>query len=159
MHGTPASVTIVCRSALSLPLGPSRVCRSARGMYADERTVAVKTTKTLGDALREARIDKDIGLREIARQLEKSPSYISDIENDRRVPSEEVLAALARILGLDFENLMALAGRLGADTRRLVERSPEAVSLFRKISGLSPDQRREIAKTVDQISEKKGRKN
>jgi transcriptional regulator with XRE-family HTH domain len=127
-------------------------------MYADERTVAVRTAKTLGDVLRQARLDKDLGLRELARHLDKSPSYISDIENDRRVPSEEVLAALAKLLGLDFEQLMALAGRLGAETRRLVERSPEAVALFRKISSLRPDQLRRITQTVDEISEKKGRK-
>ena len=120
--------------------------------------MAARSGKSLGDVLREARIEKDIGLREIARQLEKSPSYISDIENDRRVPSEDVLAALAQILELDFEHLMAIAGRLGADTRRLVERSPEAVSLFRKISAMRPEHLRELTKTVDRLSEKKGRK-
>jgi transcriptional regulator with XRE-family HTH domain len=114
--------------------------------------------KTLGDVLREARLDLDLGLRELARALEKSPSYISDIENDRRVPSEDVLAALAKILGLDFEQLMALAGRLGTETHRLVERSPEAVALFRKISSLGPEQLRQITKTVDDLSEKKARR-
>lgn len=113
---------------------------------------------SLGDVLRQSRIDNDIGLRELARQLKKSPSYISDIESDRRVPSEEVLEELANLLHLDFERLMALAGRLGTDTRRLVERNPEAVALFRKISTLRPGQLRQIAEQVDQITEKKGRK-
>lgn len=120
--------------------------------------MAARTAKTLGDTLREARLDKHLGLRELARHLDKSPSYLSDIENDRRVPSEEVLAELAKLLGLDFEQLMALAGRLGAETRRLVERSPEAVALFRRISGLRPDQLRQVAETVNELSEKKGRK-
>jgi transcriptional regulator with XRE-family HTH domain len=117
-----------------------------------------RSHKTLGDVLREARVDLDLGLRELARHLKKSPSYLSDIENDRRVPSEDVLAELAKVLHLDFERLMALAGRLGSDTIRLISRSPEAVSLFRRISALRPEQLREIAKTVEELSESKARK-
>ena len=42
--------------------------------------------KTLGEVIRDARIAKDgMKLRELARLLEVTPSYVSDIENDRRV--------------------------------------------------------------------------
>lgn len=114
--------------------------------------------KSLGDVLRDARISKDLGLRELARSLSKSPSYLSDIENDRRVPSEEVLGELAELLDLDFEELMALAGRLGDATRRLVEKNPEAVSLFRKLSSLPPKDFRRVAKEIEELTDDPKRK-
>ena len=120
--------------------------------------MAPRSTKTLGDVLREARIHNEIGLRELARRIEKSPSYLSDIEADRRVPSEEVLGDLARILGLDFGDLMALARRLGENTERLMDRDAHTVALFRKISKLSADQRRRLAEQVAEMSETKDRK-
>jgi ribosome-binding protein aMBF1 (putative translation factor) len=46
---------------------------------------------TLGDIVREARLAKEQSLRQVSKLLEITPSYMSDIENDRRVPSEEVL--------------------------------------------------------------------
>lgn len=116
--------------------------------------MSAQARKTLGEILRTARIDKDIGLRDLSRQLEKSPSYVSDIENDRRIPSEAVLIDFARVLELDFEQLMAIAGRLGSETEDLVERSPEAVSLFRKISGLGPADFRKVADQVDRIDKR-----
>lgn len=90
--------------------------------------------KTLGDIIREARTGKSLGLRELARRVEKTPSYLSDIENDRRVPAEEVLRAIAGQLDLDLDDLMALAGRLGDEAERYMSRNPAAGVLMRKLS-------------------------
>lgn len=90
--------------------------------------------KTLGDVIREARVGKGLGLRELARKLDMTPSYLSDIENDRRVPSEEVLQQLAKALSLEFDELMALAGRLGEQAVRYMQRTPAVGALFRTIS-------------------------
>lgn len=87
--------------------------------------------ETLGERLRRAR--GDMKLRELARRLGLAPSYLSDIENDRRIPSEQVLGELATELGVDFEELMALAGRVGTQAERFLRRSPAATTLFRKI--------------------------
>lgn len=91
-------------------------------------------TPTFGDRIREARVDKDLSLRELARLLAIAPSYVSDIENNRRIPSEEVTGELCRVLALNFDELMAVAGRFGADTERYLRRNPAAGALFRKIS-------------------------
>src|SRR2546423_13949175 len=89
---------------------------------------------TLGDAIREARSGAGIRLRKLASDLSLTPTYISDIENDRRVPSEEVLKSIAKKLGLDFDYLMPLAGRFGEKTERYVRQNPTAGVLFRRIS-------------------------
>lgn len=89
---------------------------------------------SLGEWLRDARMEKDVSLRSLATQLEITPSYLSDIENDRRIPAEDVLQKLTMALELDFEEAMALAGRFGEQTERYVRRQPEAVKLMRRAS-------------------------
>jgi transcriptional regulator with XRE-family HTH domain len=93
----------------------------------------IQDSKSLGDLIREARTP--IGsLRDFAKKLEITPSYLSDIENDRRIPAEEVLRRIAELLKLDFDDLMAKAGRFGEDADRYMRKHPTAGVLFRKLS-------------------------
>lgn len=92
------------------------------------------TDKSLGTVIRDARVKSGRSLREFAKLLGITPSYQSDIENDRRVPAEDVLKKTAELLGLNFEELMALAGRIGEDAQRYLRRQPAAGVLFRKLT-------------------------
>ena len=103
------------------------------------------TSKTLGDEVRAGRIRKDMSLRELARQVDLTPSYLSDIENDRRIPSEEVLKVLAEVIDLDFDRLMGLAGRFGDEAERLLRRTPTSGLLFRRLA-----QREDAGSIIDQ---------
>lgn len=110
--------------------------------------------KTLGEVIRDGRIAKgQMKLRELARLLGVTPSYVSDIENDRRVPSEDVLGRIAAALDLDYTDLVARAGRLGAEAERYMRREPTATTLFRKISDrrLNEEQLRELIEQVEAI--------
>ena len=89
---------------------------------------------SIGDIINEARIAKRLGLRALARELRIVPSYLSDIENDRRVPSEAVLESMARVLDLDFDLLMQEAGRLGAGAEQYLRQNELAGQLFRRIA-------------------------
>ena len=89
---------------------------------------------SLGDIINEARVRKRLGLRALARELSIAPSYLSDIENDRRVPSEAVLRDMARVLELDFDQLMQEAGRLGEGTEQYLRGNQAAGRLFRRIA-------------------------
>lgn len=112
--------------------------------------------KTLGGVIQEARGDR-FKLRELARLLEISPTHLSDIENNRRAPSEELLVQFSKHLDLDLDELLARAGRVPGDTRRYIERVPEAVKLFRKVSahGLQPSELRQLEKTVERLAGKR----
>src|SRR4051812_41564443 len=92
-----------------------------------------RDSKSLGDLIREARTPKG-SLREYAKKLDITPSYLSDIENDRRIPAEEVLRKIADLLELDFDELMARAGRFGEDADRYMRKHPTAGVLFRQLS-------------------------
>jgi transcriptional regulator with XRE-family HTH domain len=112
--------------------------------------------ETLGEHLRQARLDKDLGLRELAKELGITPSYLSDIESDRRVPSEDVLRVMSERLDLDFDELMARAARFGEDAERYLKRHPAAAALFRKIADqrLSDDQLKQLLSSVDRLGKK-----
>lgn len=112
--------------------------------------------KTLGDVIREARVALGLSLRDLAKQLGIAPSYQSDIENDRRVPAEDVLRETARLLKLDFDHLMALGGRVGEKAERYLRRHPTAGVLFRRISdsNLSEEALRRLLDEADNLGRK-----
>jgi transcriptional regulator with XRE-family HTH domain len=89
---------------------------------------------SLGQQVRAARVAAGLSLRALARQLEVAPSYVNDIENDRRVPSEAVLRRIASELDLDADLLLAAAGRVGEGAREYIREQPAAGMLFRRLS-------------------------
>lgn len=112
---------------------------------------------SFGETLREARVKKGVSLRSVAGKLDITPSYLSDIENDRRIPSEDVLQQLATLLDLDFDDLMARAGRFGEEAERYLKHQPTAVKLFRRISesNLDEEQLKELLRAVDDANKEK----
>ena len=113
--------------------------------------------KSCGEVVREARTARGWSLRELARRIDITPSYLSDIENDRRVPAEDVLRALARELDLDFDDLMARSGRLGSVASRYISRTPGAGVLFRRLSeeNAPPDVLERLSEALQKELERK----
>jgi transcriptional regulator with XRE-family HTH domain len=115
---------------------------------------ASESDKTLGAQIREARLHAEISLRELARRLERAPSYLNDIEHDRRVPSETVLKQICTELPeLDLERLLAAAGRVGEGAGDYLKANPTAGVLFRKVSRAGLDERhlRQLLDKADEI--------
>lgn len=115
-----------------------------------------RDAKTLGDVIREARTPKG-SLREYAKKLGITPSYLSDIENDRRVPAEDVLRKIAELLELGFAELMARAGRFGEDADRYMRKHPTAGVLFRQLSesNLAEDDLAKLLKKAEELAKKR----
>ncbi|HXL09017.1 MAG TPA: helix-turn-helix transcriptional regulator [Candidatus Bathyarchaeia archaeon] len=61
--------------------------------------------KNLGEKIREIRENKDISLRELAKKLEISAAFLSDVELGRRYPSKKVLRQIALQLDVEPEEL------------------------------------------------------
>ena len=113
----------------------------------------VKTT--FGEHVRRLRAEKGIGQRELARALDVSPSYLNDIEKDKRVaPRPELVRAMAEILEADVERIFDLAGRsrntIALDVAELVLDNPDVVGLLRAIAdyGLSGVEVRNIKENM-----------
>ena len=107
---------------------------------------------SLGDMINQARVRKQLGLRALARQLEIVPSYLSDIENDRRTPSESVLRSISEHLDLDFDILMQQAGRLGESAEDYLRQQELAGQLFRRVAETNLD-REGLKKLLDRLEQ------
>lgn len=59
----------------------------------------------LGPRLKEIRLESGLSLREVARQLDVSPSFVSQIENGKSQPSVATLYSFARLLGVPVDVL------------------------------------------------------
>jgi transcriptional regulator with XRE-family HTH domain len=113
--------------------------------------------KSLGKQVRDARVAANQTLRGLARDLGLSPSYLNDIEFDRRVPSTEVLRQIADRLALDVDALLAAAGRVGIakDAEQYIRETPSAGVLFRRVTTdrLTEDQLQSLIKQVDKMTQ------
>ncbi|KJH69799.1 helix-turn-helix domain-containing protein [Aliterella atlantica] len=69
---------------------------------------------TFGQIIRTARADKGYSQRDLARLVEIDFTYLSKLESDATEypPKEYVIQQLAYYLGLDYEELVCLTGRL-----------------------------------------------
>ncbi len=100
---------------------------------------------TFGAYIKKLRNIKGFGQRELARLMEISPSYLNDIENDKRLaPPEPLLREFSKILDACEEELFDLASLsrndIAADVAELVRDSPETVALLRTIRNYKPSE-------------------
>lgn len=61
---------------------------------------------TIGSQVRKYRNMKGLSLRELGKQAGLAVSTLSDIENDKAMPSIKALRRVAEALGVDLEELL-----------------------------------------------------
>src|SRR5689334_24742909 len=100
-------------------------------------------TESFGTLVRREREAKEIGLREMAKMIGVSPTYLSKVERDEfRPPAEDKVRKIAQIIGRDADELLALAGRVAADLSDIIKQHPhprELAALLRTTKGLTAE--------------------
>ena len=96
------------------------------------------SSQTFGSYIRILRTDLKIGQRELAKKISIAPSYLNDIEkNKRAAPKTEVIKKISLILKADLDLLNDLAGNskktLPPDINDYLEKNPKIISLIRSI--------------------------
>jgi L-glutamine-phosphate cytidylyltransferase len=91
---------------------------------------------TFGTYIRELRIKNEIGQRELAQKIGIAPSYLNDIEkNKRTAPKSIIIKKLSVILKAEINFLNDLAGNskkgLAPDIIDYIDKNPNIVSLIR----------------------------
>ena len=87
---------------------------------------------TFGKKLRDLRIKSEVGLRELARMINKSPGYISDVENGRvPPPSEAVILDIALALKANKAELLKAASKVDPELSDYVVQQPNAADFLR----------------------------
>jgi transcriptional regulator with XRE-family HTH domain len=72
-----------------------------------EATAEAGPIENLGARLRVVRLRSGMSLREVARQLGVSPSFISQMENGKSQPSVATLYSIAQLLGVSIDELFS----------------------------------------------------
>jgi len=95
-------------------------------------------TKTFGSYIRELRTNKEIGQRELAKKIGVAPSYLNDMEkNKRAAPKNSIIKKLSNILKADLNLMYDLAGdskkSIAADVEEFIKENPSIISLIRSI--------------------------
>ena len=107
-----------------------------------------------GAFIRHEREGKEIGLREMAKMIGVSPTYLSKVERDEfPPPAEDKVRAIAKIIECDVDDLLARAGRVSTDITDIIKRHPvELAALLRTTKGLTAD---DIARLARQAQKAK----
>jgi transcriptional regulator with XRE-family HTH domain len=114
--------------------------------------------KTFGEALREKRREAGLSQRELASQVGLDFSYISKLENDRLPPpSAETVVALAQILGIRAEEMLALTGKLRQEVREALSTSPTAQEFLEnaRVMKLSESEWKEMVSVLRGLREQR----
>ena len=114
--------------------------------------VRVADVETLGDALRGVRELHGKTLKAVAEPARISPAYLLKLEkNQVSAPSPHVLHRLAKQLGVDYLDLMRLAGYV-------VPESSGAGVLTQALSSqdLTDDERRAVAAFLNHLRSQRG---
>jgi len=118
-------------------------------------------SETFGSYVRSLRIKNNIGQRELAKKIGVAPSYLNDIEkNKRTAPRMDLIKKLSIILKADLDLLNDLAGNskktVAPDIFDYIESNPKIVSLLRsaKNNKLSEDEIAHIEKKINESKTK-----
>jgi transcriptional regulator with XRE-family HTH domain len=108
----------------------------------------VSGTGRFGEFVRRAREAKEIGLREMAKRIGVSPTYLSMIERDEfPPPAEEKVRKIAATIGCDGDELLARAGRVSSDLLKIIKRRPvQVAALLRTTKDLPTDEITRLAR-------------
>jgi transcriptional regulator with XRE-family HTH domain len=111
--------------------------------------------KSLGQQIRDLRDGKDLSLRELSSKAQVSRAFLSDIELDRRSPSDKILRAIAKALDTTFEDLKQFDSKPTLEEiRRRVLIDPKLGFAFRRLldENVSPE---ELVKLADGKAKRK----
>ena len=112
--------------------------------------------QTFGQELRALRMEKGVTLRAMARLMEVTPTYLSQVEQDKyNPPTEDRIIQMGQILHLSqgqIDELVVMAGRVSENLRNAVTEHPREMATFlRAAQGLNAEDIRELIKRARKL--------
>lgn len=106
----------------------------------------MKNQKEFGDFIRNTRLKLELGLREFAEKVGISATYISKMEvGDYAPPKEENIKKMAKILKINEDTLLSMAGKIPSDLQKMITSEPELYMAF-----LRKAKKRDIKKFLEE---------
>ena len=119
----------------------------------------------LGEYMRSKRVEKGIGLREMAEHLSISPAYLSNLESGKHpMINPLLLKKISRKLNIDHLKLFKMIGYTDKDTEELKKEitselldeidDVEIGKILGKLMEMSPDELQLVKQYIEFISKK-----
>jgi transcriptional regulator with XRE-family HTH domain len=98
-------------------------------------------------------LDPKVGLRDMAKMIGVSPTYLSKVERDEfPPPAEDKVRRIGQIIKCDVDDLLARAGRVSTDISDIIKRHPvELADLLRTTKGLTADDIARLARNAKRV--------
>ncbi len=105
----------------------------------------------LGVQIQAARKKMGMGLRELARAIGKSPSFVTRLEGEEEFPgaSSDTLKAIASILGMEADALLVAAGR----AHDVAPKTTLEMALYRRVQSLPKKDQQAL---LEKLGERQG---
>jgi len=90
--------------------------------------------ETFGSFVRRERLARGIGLREMAKTIGLSHTYVSLFECGKiPPPAEDKIRLIAVVIGCNVDELLAMAGKVSTDLLDIIKQNPvEMAAMIRK---------------------------
>lgn len=102
---------------------------------------------TIGGTIKQARSQRGLGLREAARGIGISYTFLSEVESGRKYPSPETLSKMCRFYELDY---VEMCNELKF-CRPGYGSSPIRLAVIRRVMTLTDDQLAKVLKAMEQF--------
>ena len=111
---------------------------------------------TFGEHIRQWREEHGVGLRQFARAVGVSPTFVSKMERGRGpLPGEKTIRNMAHILGDAPDALLAMADKVAADVQAIIIKEPAYARFLRAQAHLTKDQWDILASQLGEPQDKK----
>ena len=121
----------------------------------------LSSKENFGPFIRKLRLGLNIGQRKLAEQIGVAPSYLNDIEKEKRsAPKQIVIKKLSKILKIHIDTLNDLAGiskgNIAPDIGEYIENNPSVTSLIRtmKENNIDEEQIKKIENSLNKNNNK-----
>jgi transcriptional regulator with XRE-family HTH domain len=96
---------------------------------------------TFGEHIRMWREERGVGLRQFAKAIGVSPTFISKMERGLGpLPGEMIIRKMADFFGKNPDELLALADRVASDVLAIIIREPAYARFIRENAHLAKEQ-------------------
>jgi HTH-type transcriptional regulator, competence development regulator len=110
-----------------------------------------------GAFIRREREAKGLSLRDMAKKIKVSPTFLSKVETEDWKPGEEKLRKIAEVIGCDPVDLLARAGRVPTELSEIIKQSPhrhQMTTLLRTTKAFSAEDMEHLVRLAKKIKEK-----
>ena len=83
-----------------------------------------------GNLLRLLRRKEGIGIKKLAPRLNVNYTYLSKLENNKSIPSKDVIERVAHYFRYNLDELLISADKMPDDIRRILRDSPQEAAEF-----------------------------